>query len=174
MKLPIITNAKRVLRSWEEGNPVDPEHSVSGEGDELDRHVIPGLLAELRALIRRLRRIVTGRLSLTSKLPLCSDKGLRSLQLMQRTNGSGNGFPLPRRATLLSGAGGNSQQASLETVGLGVSKTLFAVSGCVRSWSVEITAHRNFVSIWPREGMRITGLASSRGLSVNAVNWSVF
>ncbi len=55
MKLPIITNAKRVLRSWEEGNPVDPEHSVSGEGDELDRHVIPGLLAELRALIRRLR-----------------------------------------------------------------------------------------------------------------------
>ena len=54
MKLPIITNAKRVLRSWEEGNPVDPEHSVSGEGDELDRHVIPGLLRTAGSY-RRLR-----------------------------------------------------------------------------------------------------------------------
>ncbi len=61
MKIPIMVNAREVVRSWRTDAPVHPEVRETGHGPTLDQDVISLLVEELTALTRTLPSSDDGR-----------------------------------------------------------------------------------------------------------------
>jgi hypothetical protein len=61
MKIPILKNARAVLRGQDEGEEVEPDIATVGLGDELDEDEVQRLVEELTDLTNRLPRNDAGR-----------------------------------------------------------------------------------------------------------------